>query len=95
MPAGPTTSAFIRGSFVAAPSGVLAYPFRDSQLRDSAGFSPDFASHTAPGAGPGCPRLAPDARTRTGVSGDDHPTSRGAVPKRVGRVARPRVESHA
>ena len=30
-----------------------------SQLRDSAGFSPDFASHTAPGADPGWTRLAP------------------------------------
>jgi hypothetical protein len=26
MPAGPTTSAFIRGSFVTAASGALAYP---------------------------------------------------------------------
>ena len=29
--------------------GVLARPRRASQLRDSAGFTPDFASHTAPG----------------------------------------------
>ncbi len=29
--------------------GVLAHPRGASQLRDSAGFTPDFASHTAPG----------------------------------------------
>jgi hypothetical protein len=32
--------------------GDLTRPRRASQLRDSAGFTPDFASHTAPGATP-------------------------------------------
>jgi hypothetical protein len=47
MSAAPTRSTFIRGLFVTAPTGDLAYPKRDSQLRDSAGFKPNFAAVTA------------------------------------------------
>jgi hypothetical protein len=50
--------------------GVLAHPRRASQLRDSAGLPPDFASQTAPGRTRDAQRSAkPSHRRRDGRPG--------------------------